>query len=453
MVDLNIKENNNNVIAEYQLKNGDRIDNLTLGMLMNNRIEGVIPVSPVQAENEQSFRYDITGMVSLKEYLGEYVKRDSILKAFYEIAVSIRESTEYMINWTSFLLDKKKIYVNQRTGKVGLICLPILSVVNDGNTCNFFKNILFSAQFDLDENGDYVGKLITFLNPRTYTLEKFIYELEDMLGMEHRVYELEVEDDEPAEEVSKAEAQSETGEAEAQSEADKQSEAGEAEAGEVDKQSETGEAEAQSEADKQSEAGEADNQSEVDEVSETVEKQAVQETEELQESVEPETESEESQESTEPETDSEASQAEAAEENETSEEELIAEIIDVEDEEPVSQIINLEDKEPVSQTINAEDKPFLLRISNNEKIYIDKDRFVIGKDAEKADYCITGIPAISAEHAFIIREGNEYILVDNNSENHSYMNRVLISPDEEVYIPHKAHLRFADEDFEFRMHE
>ena len=426
MVDLNIKENNNNVIAEYQLKNGDRIDNLTLGMLMNNRIEGVIPVSPVQEENEQSFRYDITGMVSLKEYLGEYVKRDSILKAFYEIAVSIRESTEYMINWTSFLLDKKKIYVNQRTGKVGLICLPILSVVNDGNTCNFFKNILFSAQFDLDENGDYVGKLITFLNPRTYTLEKFIYELEDMLGMEHRVYELEVED-EPAEEVSKAEAQSETEE--------------------VDKQSEAGEAEAQPEAE------EADNQSEVDEVSETVEEQAVQETEELQESVEPETESEESQESTEPETDSEASQAEAAEENETSEEELIAEIIDVEDEEPVSQIINLEDKEPVSQTINAEDKPFLLRISNNEKIYIDKDRFVIGKDAEKADYCITGIPAISAEHAFIIREGNEYILVDNNSENHSYMNRVLISPDEEVYIPHKAHLRFADEDFEFRMHE
>lgn len=427
MVDLNIKENNNNVIAEYQLKNGDRIDNLTLGMLMNNRIEGVIPVSPVQEENEQSFRYDITGMVSLKEYLGEYVKRDSILKAFYEIAVSIRESTEYMINWTSFLLDKKKIYVNQRTGKVGLICLPILSVVNDGNTCNFFKNILFSAQFDLDENGDYVGKLITFLNPRTYTLEKFIYELEDMLGMEHRVYELEVEDDEPAEEVSKAEAQSETEE--------------------VDKQSEAGEAEAQPEAE------EADNQSEVDEVSETVEEQAVQETEESQESVEPETESEESQESTEPETDSEASQAEAAEENETSEEELIAEIIDVEDEEPVSQIINLEDKEPVSQTINAEDKPFLLRISNNEKIYIDKDRFVIGKDAEKADYCITGIPAISAEHAFIIREGNEYILVDNNSENHSYMNRVLISPDEEVYIPHKAHLRFADEDFEFRMHE
>lgn len=426
MVDLNIKENNNNVIAEYQLKNGDRIDNLTLGMLMNNRIEGVIPVSPVQEENEQSFRYDITGMVSLKEYLGEYVKRDSILKAFYEIAVSIRESTEYMINWTSFLLDKKKIYVNQRTGKVGLICLPILSVVNDGNTCNFFKNILFSAQFDLDENGDYVGKLITFLNPRTYTLEKFIYELEDMLGMEHRVYELEVED-EPAEEVSKAEAQSETEE--------------------VDKQSEAGEAEAQPEAE------EADNQSEVDEVSETVEEQAVQETEESQESVEPETESEESQESTEPETDSEASQAEAAEENETSEEELIAEIIDVEDEEPVSQIINLEDKEPVSQTINAEDKPFLLRISNNEKIYIDKDRFVIGKDAEKADYCITGIPAISAEHAFIIREGNEYILVDNNSENHSYMNRVLISPDEEVYIPHKAHLRFADEDFEFRMHE
>lgn len=56
-----------------------------------------------------------------------------------------------MINWTSFSLERKEIYVNPENGDVRLLCLPLLTVINDGNICNFFKNVLFSSQFDLDE--------------------------------------------------------------------------------------------------------------------------------------------------------------------------------------------------------------------------------------------------------------------------------------------------------------
>ena len=175
MIDLNIKNDEEKVTAEYLLKSNDRIDNLTLGMMVNNDIEGFLPVQPVQVENDRYFRYDITGLVTMKEYLGEYVKKDRLLKVFYGIANTIKESSEYMINWTSFSLERKEIYVNPETGDVKLLCLPLLTVINDGNICNFFKNVLFSSQFDLDENGDYVGKLITFLNPKSYTLDKFIY--------------------------------------------------------------------------------------------------------------------------------------------------------------------------------------------------------------------------------------------------------------------------------------
>ena len=76
MIDLNIKNDEEKVTAEYLLKSNDRIDNLTLGMMVNNDIEGFLPVQPVQVENDRYFRYDITGLVTMKEYLGEYVKKD-----------------------------------------------------------------------------------------------------------------------------------------------------------------------------------------------------------------------------------------------------------------------------------------------------------------------------------------------------------------------------------------
>lgn len=379
MIDLNIKNDEEKVTAEYLLKSNDRIDNLTLGMMVNNDIEGFLPVQPVQVENDRYFRYDITGLVTMKEYLGEYVKKDRLLKVFYGIANTIRESSEYMINWTSFSLERKEIYVNPENGDVRLLCLPLLTVINDGNICNFFKNVLFSSQFDLDENGDYVGKLITFLNPKSYTLDKFIYELEDMLGLEHK--EVVEEEDEGDTTV------------EAETEEDK------------------------SDAD--------------------VEKEPAEDTEQ-----------------------------EAANDDDTEIqpelEENIAETSDeVIDEKVTEETIETDEvsgkdaeTEEVPPTVSKpEIEPYLIRLSNNQEIKIDKDSFYIGKDEKNVDYCISDNLAIDDKHAYIIRHGKEYFVVDNNSKNHTYLNRVLIGTDEEIFIPHGAQLRFADEDFEFRMHK
>ncbi len=379
MIDLNIKNDEEKVTAEYLLKSNDRIDNLTLGMMVNNDIEGFLPVQPVQVENDRYFRYDITGLVTMKEYLGEYVKKDRLLKVFYGIANTIRESSEYMINWTSFSLERKEIYVNPENGDVRLLCLPLLTVINDGNICNFFKNVLFSSQFDLDENGNYVGKLITFLNPKSYTLDKFIYELEDMLGLEHK----EVVEEEDEEDTT----------VEAETEEDK---------------------------------NDAD-----------VEKEPAEDTEQ-----------------------------EAANDDDTEIqpelEENVAETSDeVIDEKVTEETIEIDEvsgkdaeTEEVPPTVSKpEIEPYLIRLSNNQEIKIDKDSFYIGKDEKNVDYCISDNLAIDDKHAYIIRHGKEYFVVDNNSKNHTYLNRVLIGTDEEVFIPHGAQLRFADEDFEFRMHK
>ncbi len=379
MIDLNIKNDEEKVTAEYLLKSNDRIDNLTLGMMVNNDIEGFLPVQPVQVENDRYFRYDITGLVTMKEYLGEYVKKDRLLKVFYGIANTIRESSEYMINWTSFSLERKEIYVNPENGDVRLLCLPLLTVINDGNICNFFKNVLFSSQFDLDENGDYVGKLITFLNPKSYTLDKFIYELEDMLGLEHK----EVVEEEDEEDTT----------VEAETEEDK------------------------SDADVEKEPAEDTEQEAANDDDTEIQP-------ELEENI-----------------------------AETSDEVIDEKVTEetIETDEVSGRDAETEEVPPIVS--KPEIEPYLIRLSNNQEIKIDKDSFYIGKDEKNVDYCISDNLAIDDKHAYIIRHGKEYFVVDNNSKNHTYLNRVLIGTDEEIFIPHGAQLRFADEDFEFRMHK
>ena len=397
MIDLNIKNDEEKVTAEYLLKSNDRIDNLTLGMMVNNDIEGFLPVQPVQVENDRYFRYDITGLVTMKEYLGEYVKKDRLLKVFYGIANTIRESSEYMINWTSFSLERKEIYVNPENGDVRLLCLPLLTVINDGNICNFFKNVLFSSQFDLDENGDYVGKLITFLNPKSYTLDKFIYELEDMLGLEHKEVVEEEDEEEDKEEDTTVEAETE---------------------------------EDKNDADVETETEEDKNDADVEkEPAEDTEQEAANDDDteiqaELEENI-------------------------AETSDEVIDEKVTEETIEID--EVSGKDAETEEVPPIVS--KPEIEPYLIRLSNNQEIKIDKDSFYIGKDEENVDYCISDNLAIDDKHAYIIRHGKEYFVVDNNSKNHTYLNRVLIGTDEEIFIPHGAQLRFADEDFEFRMHK
>ena len=397
MIDLNIKNDEEKVTAEYLLKSNDRIDNLTLGMMVNNDIEGFLPVQPVQVENDRYFRYDITGLVTMKEYLGEYVKKDRLLKVFYGIANTIRESSEYMINWTSFSLERKEIYVNPENGDVRLLCLPLLTVINDGNICNFFKNVLFSSQFDLDENGDYVGKLITFLNPKSYTLDKFIYELEDMLGLEHKEVVEEEDEEEDKEEDTTVEAETEEDKNDADVEAETEEDKNDAD---VEKEpAEDTEQEAANDDDTEIQAELEENIAETSD--EVIDEKVTEETIEIDEVSGKDAETEE-----------------------------------------VPPIVS-----------KPEIEPYLIRLSNNQEIKIDKDSFYIGKDEENVDYCISDNLAIDDKHAYIIRHGKEYFVVDNNSKNHTYLNRVLIGTDEEIFIPHGAQLRFADEDFEFRMHK
>ena len=440
MVNISKRNDGEKRFAEYFLQSDDRIDSLTLGMLVNNNIEGINPVTPVKIGSDRVFKYDITNLVTLKEYFGESVKKEKLLKAFYGISVSMKLATDYMINWTSFVLDEDNIYVDKDAEKTRIICLPLLQVINDGNTCNFFKNVLFTVQLDEEENNDYVGKLLTILNPKTYTIDKFICELEDMMGIEHRVFETyneEEEDEEVLEETAK------------ESKADEKAEEDKTEAAKVEEKAE----EVKTEAAKVEEKAEEvkTEAAKVEEKAEEVKTEAAK-VEEKAEEVKTETAKvEEKAEEVKTET---AKVEEKAEEVKT---ETVNKFeMKFKDDATDDQATKADNNsETTGKPEQEADKnfPFLYSQKRDEKVFIKKERFVIGSDKESSDYCIKGNPKVEPNHAFIIKKENEYYLSDNDTREGTVLDHLSLFPEDDELLRNGMQIEIAGEILEFRVHD
>lgn len=159
----------------YELEPGEELDNLSLGMMINNKIKGISPVIRTQMNETQCLKYNVSAKVSLAQYLTGTLNRDRILKIFLSITDAVLTAEEYMIDQSSFLFHADYIFVNVSTAEAEIICLPIIGLEHQ-DISNFFKNIMFNPNttFDSTENCDYVAKIINHLNSTTtFSLANF----------------------------------------------------------------------------------------------------------------------------------------------------------------------------------------------------------------------------------------------------------------------------------------
>ena len=410
MISLNKRKIDGKQCAEHKILADDKVDDLTFGMLSNNDIEGLAKTTLVEDEIDRYFIFDIADRVTMKEYLGDSVKEEHLLKAFYGIAVAIKTGMEYMINWTSYILDEENIYIDSETGDVKVICMPLLTMMNDGNTCKFFKNILFTAQFDEEEDGEYVGKLMVLLNPKSFSIDKFIEEIEDLLEIEHKKFDDYTIEDVEVPEVVSAGAKAEEVKEEAEAKAEEVKEETEAKAEEVKEEAE----------------GKAEEVKEETEAkAEEVKEEAKAKTEDISEDIE------------------------FVENNEAEKIEVVEEKPEEKKEETKKGGFLKFFTQPIGQ--KKENKPYLQKTKTNEKLYIEKDKFVIGSE-DGSDYQIKE-ETVEAQHAFIVKEKNEFFLVDNESKTGTFMNTAQLLPNEKYVLVQGAHIRIAEEEFDFKLHD
>ncbi|HQA59337.1 MAG TPA: DUF6382 domain-containing protein, partial [Acetivibrio sp.] len=151
----------------YNLDISDEVDTVTSGMLLNNKIEGLIPYTFSQLDTSRSFKYNITSKVTLNNYLTGNVTRKRLVGVLQSITNAILEAEEYLIDINSFIFDPEYIYVDVSSYSGYLVCLPLMNMSTEKVSFDeFIKEIMYSVQFDQSENCDYVAKIISFLNSR-----------------------------------------------------------------------------------------------------------------------------------------------------------------------------------------------------------------------------------------------------------------------------------------------
>lgn len=164
----------NNTYLVYKIGASDNVDTMSLGMITNNKIDGIVPTLFTQSDTDRFIKYNISAKVSAKEFLSGVVNKKRLLGVFISVLKAIKSTEEYMIDARSLLIDLEHIYVDVSKCDAMLVCLPLVRQNESVNIPMFFKQIMFSTQFDQNENCDYVAQIINYLNSTTvFSVEAF----------------------------------------------------------------------------------------------------------------------------------------------------------------------------------------------------------------------------------------------------------------------------------------
>lgn len=164
MKEFTYENQGTNTYLVYSVVPSDDIDTMSLGMLTNNSIPGLASVLFTQMDTTKYIKYNVSAKISVKQFFSGAVTCKRLTGVFTGIVNAMLSAEEYMIDPNTIILDLDYIFADVTTCETMMICLPLSTEGNKLDLGLFFKNIMFSTQFDQTENCDYVAKIINYLN-------------------------------------------------------------------------------------------------------------------------------------------------------------------------------------------------------------------------------------------------------------------------------------------------
>ena len=154
-----------------ELDEGMQLDDFTLGMVQNNAIEGLAPVSTMQINGLQYVKYNVSSKITLAEYLSIGVSKKGLLTALHNIVSTISALGPYMLETELLMFDPEVIFVNVGSFETAMLVDVTLDKHQQVDLRDFFKTIIFSACFAENEQTAYVSGLINYLNRSNHVFD------------------------------------------------------------------------------------------------------------------------------------------------------------------------------------------------------------------------------------------------------------------------------------------
>lgn len=149
----------------FDIDNDAELDEELLDFLEDEEPEGIVPVIFEEQEEFDTFSYDITDKIHLCELSNQEINAEMVLMVLRGLVLSLMNMSEYRIPLSYLVLNRQYIYIDSDY-KVEFVCIPLEDMKEEADLTNFFRNFIASLRFDPSENGDYVAKLLTYVNDR-----------------------------------------------------------------------------------------------------------------------------------------------------------------------------------------------------------------------------------------------------------------------------------------------
>lgn len=491
---ISFENQGTNTYLVYEIAAEDELDSMSLGMLTNNKIPGIAEASFLQVDTTKYIKFNVSAKVSVSQLFSGPVSKKRLIGVFTGIIDAMLAAEDYMLDPNSMLLDLDYIFADVTTCEAVLICVPVMHMEHQNPDLSlFFKNIMFNTQFDQSDNCDHVAQIINYLNTNSVlSLNDFkalldgiakpkaekkiqtpvynitqnkpqpvvpvtpvqavqsVQPVQPVIGEQEKVPAPEppvinkttsadpVQEEKPIsmfyllqhynkENAAKYKAQK-AAKKEKKGDEKKKESAGKAKQERSSSQANVGFAV----------PGQKNVQSNTD-FAVPGQSPAHKEPQTVQPVV------------------SSASQPTVKKTQPTVPQQPVQPVV----QRPAEAISFGETTvlgSPMGETTvlggaaaSAVPKPYLIRGRNNEKIPINKPVFRIGKERSYVDYFVADNTAISRSHANIVSHNGEYFVVDTNSTNHTYVNGIMIQSNQETLLCSGTKLRFANEEFEFKL--
>ena len=146
-----------------------------------NKVPGLLHLDVVQKGSSFKLIYNITGFISLKEFLKTPLNKQLFAQILQNILANLKAIESAYFNQQYLLMDINQVYVNPNTQHIYFTYVPILMFESGTSLREFLLGIIQHGTFAPGEDNSYVRDYINILNSginfSVFELEEYINKL------------------------------------------------------------------------------------------------------------------------------------------------------------------------------------------------------------------------------------------------------------------------------------
>lgn len=158
---------------------GQQLNMNEVEAITNRKIAGLLCAHLVPKGNNFKLEYNITGYMTLSQYLRSTINKELFASLLYNIYSILQNLQNSHFSVKSVLLNHNQVFVNPSSKSISFVYMPIQYFDNCVSIKDFYLNIAYNGVFAPNESNDYVREYIRILNDG---INFSMFELEQYIG-------------------------------------------------------------------------------------------------------------------------------------------------------------------------------------------------------------------------------------------------------------------------------